>query len=288
MSVFELSQMEVVHPNLHEPEGVAIDREGYAYCGGAADGVIRRISPDGSIKEIAKTGGHPLGITLDLENNILVCDPGAGALLKVTQEGGISIVADHVGNASLHFPNFCSFMNDGTLFVSNSSRRGWDEVLDPPMPDGTLFAIYPDGSGEVVVDDLWLANGTAIAPDESAVYVMESTRYDIMKVPILGPRKYGTPEIVISGLDGQPDGMAFDASGNLLGTIWETNKVIRVFPDGSHEILLHDPEGTTMKAPANLAFGGPALRTLYVSHVFSDPLLKIDYGAPGAPLYHQR
>ena len=87
MSVFELSQMEVVHPNLHEPEGVAIDREGYAYCGGAADGVIRRISPDGSIKEIAKTGGHPLGITLDLENNILVCDPGAGALLKVTQEG---------------------------------------------------------------------------------------------------------------------------------------------------------------------------------------------------------
>ena len=288
MAVFSLSQLEMVHPDLHKPEGVAIDVDGNACCGGSDDGIIRKISPDGEVTEIADTEGHPLGVTLDRDNNILVCDPGVGALLKITQAGVISTFADHVGSESLHFSNFCTFGDDGTLYVSNSSRRSWDEVLDPPMPDGTLFAIYPDGDGDIVADGLWLANGTAVSPDESAVYVMESVEKDIIEIPIKGRGDFGEPRVVIGDLPGMPDGMAFDSQGNIIGTLWDTNIVFRVSPDGSYEVLLEDPDGTTMVSPANVAFGGPDLTDLYISHVFSDPLLKLDYGIPGAPLYHQR
>ena len=39
------------------PEGVTVDREGNIY-GGGADGVIRKLAPDGKVTEFARTGGR--------------------------------------------------------------------------------------------------------------------------------------------------------------------------------------------------------------------------------------
>jgi hypothetical protein len=51
------------------PEGVTVDREGNIY-GGGTDGVIRKLSPDGTVTEFARAGGRPEGIALDRHGNL--------------------------------------------------------------------------------------------------------------------------------------------------------------------------------------------------------------------------
>jgi sugar lactone lactonase YvrE len=76
-SVMEVRQFAI---GLDHPEGVAVGRDGTVYAGGEA-GQVYQISPDGKhVETIANTGGFCLGITLDQEENIYVCDCGKRAV----------------------------------------------------------------------------------------------------------------------------------------------------------------------------------------------------------------
>src|SRR5713226_7024492 len=95
-----LDQVTVAAAGFKGPEGVIVDREGNVY-GGGADGVIRKLSPDGKVTELARTGGRPAGMALDRRGNLVVCDVGKAAVLKVTPGGEVSIFAEQVGSVKL-------------------------------------------------------------------------------------------------------------------------------------------------------------------------------------------
>jgi ribose transport system permease protein len=90
-----LDQVMTVATGFKGPEGVTVDREGNVY-GGGTDGVIRKLSPDGTVTEFARTGGRPAGMALDRQGNLFVCDVGKAAVLKVTPNGTVSVFADSV------------------------------------------------------------------------------------------------------------------------------------------------------------------------------------------------
>ena len=52
-----LDQVETAATGFKGPEGVVVDREGNVY-GGGTDGVIRKLAPDGTVTECARTGGR--------------------------------------------------------------------------------------------------------------------------------------------------------------------------------------------------------------------------------------
>lgn len=82
--LFPISAVRNFVIRLDHPEGLAAGRDGTLYAGGEA-GQVYRISPDGKKVDIlAKTGGFCLGITLDQEENIYVCDLARRAVLKAT------------------------------------------------------------------------------------------------------------------------------------------------------------------------------------------------------------
>ncbi len=77
-----LDQVETAATGFKGPEGVVVDRAGNVY-GGGTDGVIRKLAPDGTVAEYARTGGRPAGMALDQQGNLFVCDPVA---LRVSHE----------------------------------------------------------------------------------------------------------------------------------------------------------------------------------------------------------
>src|SRR6476469_5866938 len=103
-----LDQVVTAATGFKGPEGVTVDREGNIY-GGGADGVIRKLSPDGKVTEFARTGGRPAGMAFDRQGNLFICDVGKAAMLKVTPSGAVSVFADHVGDLKLTLPNFPVF-----------------------------------------------------------------------------------------------------------------------------------------------------------------------------------
>ena len=72
---------------------MAVGRDGALYAGGEA-GQVYRISADGvDVRTLGNAGGFCLGITLDKEQNIYICDCGKRALLRMTQAGKVTTIA---------------------------------------------------------------------------------------------------------------------------------------------------------------------------------------------------
>jgi len=81
-------------------------------------------------------------------------------------------------------------------------------------PTGRLFE-YDIATREatVIVDQLWYANGVAVAEDGSFVCVVETNGFRVMKHWLRGEKK-GRTEELISGLPGFPDGISRSSDGN--------------------------------------------------------------------------
>ena len=288
-----LDQVMTAATGFKGPEGVTVDREGNVY-GGGTDGVIRTLSPDGQVSEFACTGGRPAGMALDRQGNLFVCDVGKAAVLKVTPHGTVSVFADHVGELKLTLPNFPVFDAEGNLYVSNSTDHVLGSIEDVmaeirnPVPKGTLVRLRPDGRGDVIATGLYFANGTAIDPREEAVYVLQSTQNNCVRVAKHKDGTFGKPEVYGENLGGLPDGMAFDAEGSLIITLPMINRLVVLDPNGKLSLLLDDPEGKKTKGPTNCAFGGPQFTDLYLAHLEADHIAKVELRRKGHPLYDRR
>ncbi len=110
-------------PRLNHPEGIAIDQDGYIWCGGEA-GEIFRIDPDGrSMEQVASTGGFTLGVALDHQGNLYSCDLKLSTVFKLNMKTGeLRKFADGDGwGGKIRIPNTpVADVVNGFLYVSDS------------------------------------------------------------------------------------------------------------------------------------------------------------------------
>jgi gluconolactonase len=301
-ATYSLDVVEIFGRGVLRAECVVIDRDNYAYGGGrGARPVMYKVSPDGKVNELAilPTGSMPAGVTMDRHGNLIYCDMGKQAVMRLTPSGQLSVIADRVGTLALTIPNFASYDAEGNLYVSNSSTRDRSHLLEElakPEPKGALVRIRPDGRGDIVATGLYLANGTAIDPKEEAVYVLESTRYDCLRIAIKKDGTFGQPEIYAKGFPALPDGMAFDDQGNLYVTLpgkvkdggfIPFNQIIKLDTNGNWTVLINDPDGQKFNFTTNCAFGGHGLQDLYIANLEDDHFSRVRTTFHGHPLYHQ-
>ena len=300
-SMIPVEQVEIFGAGVLRAEGVVIDKEGNAW-GGGRNGIVYKVSPDGVVHEVAQLPDRaiPNGVTLDREGNFVYCDLRHKAVMRLSPDGKVSLVADYAGDFPISIPNFASYDAEGNLYVSNSSSQPGREVFKEfvnPQPNGAVVRIRPDGRGEVVATGIYFANGTAIDPNEDAVYVLESSRNDCVRIQIKKDGTFGPPEIYAKDFPALPDGMAFDVDRNLYitlpgvpenGKLEPRNRVIKVDPNGNWETFIHDPDGAALAFPTNCAFGGSDMQDLFIANLEGDHMNKVRTPVRGHPLYHQR
>jgi gluconolactonase len=301
MATFSVDAVEIFGRGVLKSEGVVIDKENNVY-GGGRNGVMYKVNPEGKVSEVCTlpAGSIPNGVTMDRQGNVVYCDLGKKAMMRVTQSGQVSLIADRVGTLALTLPNFASYDAEGNLYVSNSSTRDIKTALvemSKPEPNGALVRIRPDGKGEIVATGIYLANGTAIDPKEEAVYVLESTRNDCLRIAIKKDGSFGQPEIYSKGFPALPDGMAFAADGTLFvtlpafireGKMSPAHQILQVDTNGNWSTLIDDAGGQKLNFPTNCAFGGPGLQDLYFANLEGEHFSRVHTTFRGHPLYHQR
>ena len=155
-----------VHPVGHDgAEDVVVAtsgrHEGSVYTG-TVDGAVLRVSHDGSrVEQVGSTGGRPLGIEVDPDGRLLVCDSHRGVLRMDPDTGAVEQVLAAVDGVPMVFCNNAAIATDGTVWFSDSSRHfGIDRWKDDFVQDtasGRLLALRPDGSVETVLDGLRFA-----------------------------------------------------------------------------------------------------------------------------------
>lgn len=209
------------------PEDVVVGTDGHILAG-VEDGRVLRVSPDsGDCSVVAATGGRPLGIEPLGDRDLLVCDGHRGLLHVVN--GEVRVLVDEVLGRPLTWASNAVVTRDGTVYFTESSsvHRFEDNHLEvlAHSASGGLFRRDRDGTITPVITGLRLANGIAIAPDESFLVVAETFGFRLTRVDIatavsrpFAENLPGMPDNISTGSDGliwvalpAPRNPAFDA-----------------------------------------------------------------------------
>lgn len=264
---------------LDHPEGLAFDADGVLWAGGEL-GQVYRIGPNRRVREVARMGGFCLGLTFSRAQELYVCNFKLPALVRMNRKGRILDSWNRCGNRKFKTPNFSVFDSEGNLYFSDSGD--WEEA------NGCVYRLRKSGRVDLFATDLAFANGLSLSADERHLYVVQSTRDNVLEIQIRADGTAAKPRIYASGLARVPDGAAFDAAGNLYVTCYASDNIYRVSARGKVQLLAYDPAGTMIARPTNIAFGGADFDQMFFANLGRWHVCQVPAGVKGQLLANQR
>ncbi len=202
------------------PEDIAVDSLGNLYTG-TANGHLY-VFEVGALewRPITVTYGRPLGLAFSPDERWLYVADATQGLMRTDKLGHLERLVDTFGGEDLGLVDDLAVAPDGTVYFTSATRHwGLDEVLAAVLAHdrtGRLFRYEPTTKRlTVVADSLAFANGVAVEPDGSAVYVAETSGYRVLRIPLADDGTAGPAERFAERLPGFPDGLNFDARGRL-------------------------------------------------------------------------
>lgn len=213
---------------------------------------------------------HSNGNALDPDGALVTCVHGLRAVVRHRDDGSLEPLATEWNGKRLNSPNDLAIQRDGTIWFTDPPWGLEDQRVGREQPGNFVYRI--DGeSGEVtrVLTDFTMPNGIALSPDEATLYVSDTGGHPSHPDPARHDAPATIRAFAIEGdglasteplwtVEARSDGMCVDASGRLFATgrgavtVWS--------PDGESLGELAVPEG-----PANVCFGGPEMRTLFIT-----------------------
>lgn len=245
-------------------EGPMWDPAGFLYVSDETINEIFRVYPNGKKEELIALG-DPDGNTFDRRHRLIDCASVLRAIIEVSPDGKYKVLADRYEGKRLNSPNDVIVGPDGALYFT-------DPTLDlvqgekQEIPFQGVYRLDDAGNLRLLTRDLTQPNGLAFSPDGKKFYVDDSEQrnirvYDVGADGTLrNGRIFG--EQPGGKHDGVPDGIKVDEKGNLFVTgpkgiwVWDAN--------GNHLGTIVMPE-----QPANLTWGDPDYRTLYITAMTS-------------------
>lgn len=274
-----IAEFEPFVDGLDHPECVACGPDGEIYAGGEA-GQIYRVSLTGEVAQIGTTGGFVLGVCLDGDRNVYACDSAHHAVMRVASDGSASTYSAGAPQRPMVTPNYPVFDAAGNLYVSDSGS--WQGN------DGCVFRVRPGGATEVLSERLSaFPNGMALDAADRYLYVVLSNLPGVARIDLAAGAE-PEPQEVVRLERTVPDGLAFDAAGNLYIACYTPDIIYRLAPDGTLATLVDDWTGTILATPTNVAFCGPELRTLVVASLSRWHLTRTRMAIPGQLLRFPR
>ena len=153
--------------------------------------------------------------------------------------------------------------NDGRV---DALGRLWVGSLtsDKANPAATLYRLDPDRSLTEMLHGLTTSNGAAFSPDGRTFYHADTPTHAIRAYdvdPVAGTLGGGRIFHQFELGNGRPDGAAVDAEGCYWSALWDGWRVVRLSPAGELIRTVEMP----VQRPTMIAFGGPDLRTAFVT-----------------------
>ncbi len=241
-------------------EGPLWHPDGFYYFSDVRASVLYRVTPGRAPERVRADTGGGNGTTFDLAGRLILCEGDRRRVTRTGPDGRIEVLADRFEGKRLNRPNDVVCRSDGSLYFTDPGLRV--PLADRELPYAGVYRIAPDGAITLVVDCEY-PNGLAFSPDERTLYVANTRWAQYIHAVELDAAGTMTRRRIFADMssdetDGVPDGMKVDVEGRVYctgpGGTW-------VFaPDGSKLGVIRTPE-----VPANVAFGGPDLRTLFLT-----------------------
>ncbi|MBE9603257.1 SMP-30/gluconolactonase/LRE family protein [Acetobacteraceae bacterium H6797] len=303
-----MPELRIVTEGLRFPEGPVAMPDGSVLLVEIERRCITRVAPDGAKSLVAKVPGGPNGLALGPGGLLYLCNNGG---FDFTEEGGvlrpyrqpadyetgrietvdpktgeIRRLYDRVGEHGLRGPN--DLMFDG--------REGfWFSDLGKSRPrdrdHGGLYWAAADGSRivEAAHPIPGGGNGVGVSPDGRTVYVAETETGRVWAWEVTGsgtvkklpwPSPHGGRLLCTLPGYRRLDSLAIAASGNIVVATLVAGEITTISPEGEILDVVPMPDPMT----TNICFGGPDMRTAWITLSGSGRLATMPWREPGLRL----
>ena len=265
-------------------EGPTVDADGTVYFTDLGNNRIVAWSSDGGLSTFRQPSNAANGLIFDTQWRLLAAEGGDGETApgRVTrtnmETGEVEVVADSYESKQFNRPNDLTIDGQGRIYFTD--RAGAN-----PAPEQTgvhgVYRVDPDGTIERILTEpeIDLPNGLVISPDDRTFYMLETNQGEggarlIRAYDLTEEGSVSNMRVLHDFYPGRSgDGMTIDSEGNLYvaaglhrrrGTseTLDTQCGVHVFsPEGELNEFIPIPEDII----TNAAFGGPDLKTLYVT-----------------------
>jgi gluconolactonase len=300
-------QIREITSGLQFPEGPVVLPDGSVLVTEIRRGTLTRVDAQGRKTIVAKTGGGPNGAALGPDGYVYVTNNGgfewhevAGLVVPGNQpadyiggriqrvnldSGAVEDLYTECDGRPLRGPNDLVFdATGGFWFTDLGKTRERDRDRT-----GVFYARADGSSIREVIFPLDGPNGIGLSPDQRRLYVAETFSGRLWAWDVTAPGEVAKPTLPLSnggalvvGLPGMQlfDSLAVDAEGNVCVATLINGGITVASPDGTRveHVPMPDPMTT------NVCFGGPGLRTAYVTLSASGRLVACDWPRPGLKL----
>ncbi len=322
--------------DLQRPECILAERNGTLWAADARGGVTR-IAADGSQQFIGQTadarfasaaaqssdefeakftqGTLPNGLAFAANGDILISNFGTDCLELMTRDGRTRTLYDRIDGQAIGKVNFVLRDSKNRVWITVSTRvNPWTKAAGCRVCDG-FIAVVDEKGLRVVADGFYFTNEIRLDAREEWLYIVETTGPCISRMRLVesdrGVALVDREVFGPSNLGGPPDGIAFDAHGNLWCTLVMVDRLVAITPQGDMRLLLDDGDAAASRnlvdkmqagtataddmarahgsiAPwiASVTFGGPDLRTVYLGSLLGKTIPYFRSPVPGLPMVH--
>lgn len=229
---------------------------------------LRKLVPPNTVTDFLLPPPNTLynGTILDAHERLLAVEAGgAGLRVVMITNGVVTPLATTCNGLKFYSPNDLVEKSDGTIWFTDPGYNGG--IGNPPKPGfqpgyGVYRFTPPNGDVTcvpVITNGIIRPNGLCFSPDETKLYVADSDggthRIQVYSVSPSNTLSGGSVFATIA--NGVPDGIRCDVDGR----IWSSaGDGVHIFaPDG------HLIGKILFNRTANLCFGGPQYKTLYMT-----------------------
>jgi gluconolactonase len=271
---------------------------------------ITKVAPNGTKTTIATVEGAPNGLALGPNGSFYVCNNGGftwheepgilrpsgqspdysgGRIEKIDgKTGKVEALIRVCDGRPLRGPNDLMFDGKGGFWFSDLGK-----VRARDRDHGGAYWASEDGSRvvEAAFPIFGGANGIGVSPDGKTLYVAETETGRLWAWDIEGPGKL-KKEPWPSSAGGRVlcqfpgyrrlDSIAIAASGNIIVATLVAGEITTVSPSGEILRTVKMPE----RMPTNICFGGPDMRTAYITLSNTGKLVAMQWDEPGLRLPH--
>jgi len=300
-----MSDVTILATGLGFPEGPVACADGSVVLTEIRNNRCSRVAPDGTVSLFSACGGGPNGLAVGPDGAFYLCNNGGSRYVEGTsmgqgphpdykfgsiqrldaKTGAATLLYNECNGHKLSAPNDLVFDTAGGFYFTDLGKR-----YARHRDHGGLYYALPDGSKIVeLAFPILSPNGCGLSPDGKRLYVADTEGARLWAFEVEGPGKIKAPRPhtahsgrVIAGLGGNArfDSLAVLANGNIAVATLTTGFITEFSPGGDVIRAVKMPDAY----PTNICFGGPDLRTAYITLSDSGRLGVMQWPEPGLKL----
>jgi sugar lactone lactonase YvrE len=207
------------------------------------------------------------GSTFDTQGRLYLCETRTRQVTRLDKKGTPEVLAQSWQGKKLNAPNDIVVRKDGHVYFTDPA---FGNQLDTRELDFYgVFHVSPKGELSLAAKWKTRPNGIALSPNGRTLYVTDSDERTVRAYDIEKDGMPANERILISGIEGIPDGIRVDEKGNL----YVAAKEIYIYNSAGKRIS----QINIGETPSNLAWGDNDFGTLYVSARTSIYRIRLEY-----------